>query len=313
MTTDLLFHTAIAAHCALEVYKADGGGGGDVDSETEDELDEAPYRQPLLTRLDDFAKAASVRRYWSSEHATVSRLVDGDTHMLLLRTPSTLYVAVRGSHSRADWITNISGAIRPTARTRHGAKVHGPWAARAVSAARALAPLLQPPSPPSTTARPAIVFTGHSLGGALACLIADELLGMRALTTTPLIITFGAPPFGGGSVQRMSTLNDVVRITQHGDVAPLQGVTPSLSRHLGHLYTIDGTRFSRHSADEAHALFGSMGVVTRGTIATSLGVKPHSIRLYAQDVLAICAAGLSHWKTTERTMVVELPRLRAAL
>lgn len=112
-----------------------------------------------------------------------------------------IYIAIRGSSNASDWATNLNAM--PV--VRGGGVVHSGWHKRLSHLP--LAYLIQKHTEGYT-----VVTTGHSLGGAVAQLLAAQMLmdpAVKNLVEAPRIkcVTFAAPlVMSGQSVKRMNDL-----------------------------------------------------------------------------------------------------------
>lgn len=130
-----------------------------------------------------------------------------------------MLVAVRGTQEGRDWLTNahMSGKPGPSGRP-----VHEGFCNTANSILAQLRPMLQ-----SATNRPSCIhIVGHSLGGAVATIIADALHGSQ----TVKLYTFGAPRAGTLAhslyLTRSLGAHNIFRVYHDTDIVPMVPIFP---------------------------------------------------------------------------------------
>ncbi len=97
------------------------------------------------------------------------------------------------------------------------------------------------PEPTAPTSVP-ILCTGHSMGGALACLAALDLSILRVpLTRRVACVTFGQPKVGNAAFAKLleSTVPAFLRVVYERDVVSVQPSIPFLFQHAGREVVID--------------------------------------------------------------------------
>ncbi len=180
----------------------------------------------LAYQPDDGKRRRALVRAGLRERASVAVAA---TRALVVEAPHAVIVAFRGTMEPENWRTNLDGM--PTAWGERG-RVHAGF--------RAALERLWPAIVPHLDGAPAVVHTGHSLGGALATLAAAR----RAPTVT---YTFGAPRVGTRSFVRALGDAAVHRVTHGADVVPALPPSAAGYRHAGaHWYLDpDGTLVER--------------------------------------------------------------------
>lgn len=128
-----------------------------------------------------------------------------DTFAIACVTQDAVIIAVQGSESRRDWLNNF----RIIKTEYHGIKAHKgfAWAAESILA-DVLKVISREPGKQ-------IIFTGHSLGGAIATLLA---VAMRPLPVK--VITFGAPRVSTKRELNLALYGEYVRVVNGSDVVP---------------------------------------------------------------------------------------------
>lgn len=172
------------------------------------QLSRAAYGTTATTRADRAADA---------HYRVVSFVQDGatDTQALVLRDASVAVVAIRGTSSQHDWVVDSAAVVTPL--THRMPTVHVGFAAAATAIRPQIAAVLDTLLASGVRE---IWVTGHSLGGAVAQLVAWDL----ETQGFPIgqVVTFGAPPVGKSSWQ--STYGSLAARTHrwetHEDVVP---------------------------------------------------------------------------------------------
>jgi endonuclease G len=178
-----------------------------------------------------YADQASVEKTAVEEWglATCEFLSVGDTQCFVASSSDTALLAFRGTESVGDWLANLDTLTV----TRPYGKVHRGFS-------KALAAVLDEVLEKlNHLAKPRVVVTGHSLGGALATLFAAE-----APSDLPIqwVHTYGQPRVGMGN-SFTSFLGDrygkrFVRVVNNNDIVPR--VPPWPFAHVGRLVQFDG-------------------------------------------------------------------------
>ncbi|MEM9387025.1 MAG: hypothetical protein AAGA68_18325 [Pseudomonadota bacterium] len=195
----------------------------------------------LAYEPDDQARQATIRACPGWEHAEVHAFSkrlgrDIDTEGFLVHNESTVIVSFCGSESLPDWLGNAQivtdpGPLDPEARVHEG--FQDALFPVMLQVSRLLHEHLQ--------AGRRLWVTGHSLGGALAVLLAGMLLEDKI----PLagLYTFGAPRVGNRRFQQAfdarTTQIPSFRVVNQGDIVPL--IVPRLLgyRHTGERIYLD--------------------------------------------------------------------------
>jgi hypothetical protein len=155
-----------------------------------------------------------------------------DTHLFIVRIGDVIYVTFRGTADFKNWLTDFSAiqiSITPGVNIHHGF-----WCCynSVVDWITATLARINPGQ-----AFP-VVFTGHSLGGALAVLAAWRQ------TFHPMVVTFGQPRVGSADfVEDFSgKVLCYVRVVNNVDVVPRVPFLLGRYRHGGEemFYDVDG-------------------------------------------------------------------------
>jgi hypothetical protein len=143
----------------------------------------------------------------------------------LVRQEKALYVVFQGTNEAADWMVNLQ-FWKERAPYFGGGRVHRGFAAVARAFVNDIRQLYQPGQ--------RLVLAGHSLGGALATLVAYALADLQ-----PVVYTYGQPRVGD---RRLSAdidhkIRRYYRFVHTNDIVPC---LPLLGyRHAGQQYYID--------------------------------------------------------------------------
>jgi hypothetical protein len=128
-----------------------------------------------------------------------------DTLALVCVTDEALIITVQGSESKRDWLNNIK-----IVKTEfHGILAHKgfAWCAESILP-DVLAAIARDPEKP-------VVLTGHSLGGAIATLLAV------ALRPHPVkLVTFGQPRVSTTRELKLALYGEYIRVVNGSDVVP---------------------------------------------------------------------------------------------
>lgn len=130
---------------------------------------------------------------------------DTDTLALVCVTDEALIITVQGSESRRDWLNNIK-----VIKTEfHGIRAHKgfAWCAESILP-DVLAAIARDPVKP-------VIVTGHSLGGAIATLLA---VAMRPQAVK--LITFGQPRVSTSRELKLALYGEYIRVVNGSDVVP---------------------------------------------------------------------------------------------
>lgn len=130
---------------------------------------------------------------------------DTDTLALVCVTDEALIITVQGSESRRDWLNNIK-----IVKTEfHGILAHKgfAWCAESILP-DVLAAIARDPAKP-------VILTGHSLGGAIATLLA---VAMRPQAVK--LITFGQPRVSTSRELKLALYGEYIRVVNGSDVVP---------------------------------------------------------------------------------------------
>ena len=121
-------------------------------------------------------------------------------------TADTLYIAMQGSAEGADWLNNF----KVIKRDFHGISAHRGFAIAAESVLEKVRQVMDDWSPSRR-----VVFTGHSLGGAIAVLLAV------ACSPRPIeVITFGQPRVSRQRQLDLTLFGPYLRVVNGSDVVP---------------------------------------------------------------------------------------------
>ncbi len=158
---------------------------------------------------------------------TSSQFIDvDDTQCFVALTPEIALVSFRGTESRGDWLRNVN----VPGRTRDYGVVHRGF----LGAFQAVESRLR--SALAGIAGRKLVLTGHSLGGALATVMAAE---WQSFMPASLIVTYGQPAVGSGAF-RMFILQhytgNFFRFVNDDDIVPR---VPPGYEHVGRLLHFD--------------------------------------------------------------------------
>eukprot|EP00961_Rhodomonas_salina_P198914 2683037-Rhodomonas_salina.1 len=189
------------------------------------DANEEPYlREALILTQATYVSSPeeylrSVCKRASFDEVLVSNLDDQDGHFIMgtIQSLKLVFLAVRGSCNSSDWRSNFSAW--PCFSSK--GTVHSGWFSRK---AKAPIPCLVAKALQGYT----IVTTGHSLGGAVAQLVAWDLLQEAGLRQCPHLketrcITFGAPSVMSGEAARLVNNlfdNQFVNFSHPDDVVP---------------------------------------------------------------------------------------------
>lgn len=262
---------------------------------------------------DDAARVEkSVRAQFGSAKVTVTfrRLASGAQYVAV-RLADELFVAVRGTNDVGDWMTNaaIVNLFSSTADTPFGVGVHKGWMARAndifndmlqlelITIATSISDTAEQLTAPdhhrrrdqSSVSR--MVFGGHSMGGAVASILA-VLVSERARCPAAIeTVTFGAPPIGGSDVVQLTCLDNAHRFVRPGDVVPRSFWAGQTFVQHGFEVVIEAGRFrSTHmsSALGQQRAAGAGGALKSAMLLRALGAEPHSVGGHYREIARLC-------------------------
>lgn len=165
------------------------------------------------------------------QHAFVTG-VEEDAHVLISRFDDCTVIAFRGTASIQNWIEDAEFFRRKLAGR---AEVHDGFYRGADCILPGLIKFLLPDGADKSQMKP-LVFTGHSLGGALAMLCALELSGKSF--PVKLVVTFGQPRVGNDSFSRLYDwmLGSITwRVVNQNDIVPRLPGWLTGYRHAGGL------------------------------------------------------------------------------
>lgn len=223
--------------------------------------DARPDQSLLTTSLD-----VSWRAYFNASVQNVPT----STQALLEVKDNVLYVAFRGTQDKTDAKTDAAFAATRVTWLKTKAKAHSGFL-RAYDSirdevGRAIKDTLYKQDPVT-----AIVFTGHSLGGALAVLAAQDYAENARVPNLDLkVCTFGAPQVGD---QAFVTLFDQRVPTAVRVVNPHDKVPASLTAayvHVKGYYPV--TTLTKDIFPTSHKLSSYKIGIARGRTATAFGI-----------------------------------------
>ncbi len=214
-------------------------------------------------------------RTWGFDHCESFSVARGrhiDTQGVIARNDDIILAAFRGSESKADWNANIQAgkATGPLVGGVHEGFLEA-FQAAAYELGHSVARLRDN--------QQRIWLTGHSLGGALAVLLAATLLDASRQTTIPIdgLYTFGAPRVGD---KRFAAAINAGIKGANFRVVNLEDIVPHLPpemifSHSGHrvLFDAEGARHNQRRK----------WVEAKGKIWGWIGRTIGSRRLIAKD------------------------------
>jgi len=177
----------------------------------------------LLAYVEDDARIEEAWR--SAGGADVAFFARQGTHAHVARVADVTVVAFRGT--RVHGVENLKTDLRFLLAPGEGGRVHSGFLAALDLVWADLARHLERAPPPGR-----VLFTGHSLGAALATLAAARRPERAA------VYTFGSPRVGDAAFRDGYPL-PAVRIVNHNDVVA-RLPPPLLYRHVGTLHYFDG-------------------------------------------------------------------------
>jgi triacylglycerol lipase len=205
---------------------------------------------------------ARVAGNWGFDRVHVFEEIRGrsiDTQGYMAANDGILLAAFRGSDNIADWRANIQAVTDPGVLP--GTQVHEGFQDAFQAGALAIGRLIER----AWTHDQAIWITGHSLGGALAVLLAASL--MQANIPVAGLYTFGAPRVGNKRFEKIFNRDfpgASYRVANTGDIVPHLPPEPFFS-HTGKrvIFRADGSRTSSRSAwkEVKQTTWGWMGGV----------------------------------------------------
>ncbi|WP_195576515.1 lipase family protein [Paenibacillus sp. 1001270B_150601_E10] len=135
----------------------------------------------------------------------------------IIESENTIIIAFRGTSSTSDWISDLRASqVRFKALDKHSC-THRGFTEIYNSARTSIKKQLLGLSPHKS-----LMVTGHSLGGALACLCAADL-SCNTYYQEPVVYTFGAPRVGNPSFAEAygKRIKQSYRVINPFDVVPL--------------------------------------------------------------------------------------------
>jgi predicted lipase len=199
-------------------------------------------------------------------------------------------VAVRGTEVGETLDFKHCLDTNPTP-TEWGGAVHSGFMACARDLRSVVADALEPifQTAEATGSKPSIHYTGHSLGGAVAVLLALDL--MEAYPKAPVTVhTFGCPRLGDSPFKQYVSSNpgiDVYRFVNCNDIIAMLPVYAFFT-HVGETYMLDSRGGLDIGIDRKAQFVGFFVGVWRGLRAGGFSLfGPHSIRSYRQRLQAI--------------------------
>jgi len=221
--------------------------------------------------IEDQARAW---QFESTEVFEVARGWDVDTQGYLAYGPERVLIAFRGTESGRDWRTNLQAVTDPGpwCDTRVHEGFQDAFAAVALQVGEIIGRIVRD--------RQAIWITGHSLGGALAVLLAATLL--EAGRPVAGLYTFAAPRVGDGAFE--AKLNKQMvdaahwRVVNAGDLVPHLPPEPIFS-HAGNRVLLLKDGGVSHSEEDWRSMTTGMWRWIRGVVTKrALNIKaPHSL------------------------------------
>lgn len=174
--------------------------------------------------------------------------IDIGTHQAFVAWDAdSVLVAFRGTESIGDWLVdlNVTPEARPYGRVHEG--FYEAWNAVRTRLDAAL-------TQAGADAKQ-LWLTGHSLGGALAVIMAAELVGQRAVTG---LYTYGQPKATAAGAADFVDANypDYYRLVNDDDIVPR---VPPGYRHAGDLYWFDGQGNVRQADAAVRGIEGTEG------------------------------------------------------
>ena len=155
-----------------------------------------------------YSETAANLPWFSHEQRIFS---DVDTHALCGRIGRDVVIAFRGSASIQNWVTNLDASM---IRTDVGGVHRGFWLA-ATSVSQQIARYIRNVSEPGSR----VIYTGHSLGGALA-VISARLLQSCGEIEPSAVVTFAAPRVGDLGFVAGLKRQDILQFIRIGDAVP---------------------------------------------------------------------------------------------
>jgi triacylglycerol lipase len=193
----------------------------------------------------------------------------------------TILVCFRGTDSRPDWLSNAMASKTPMHHPDW--RVHTGFLRTLLVVEQPvldfILPRLQPPAPCSPL--PALLITGHSLGGAMAVLFA-----MRHFFKAAQIITFGCPRVGNEAFCRLFNYQypSSLRFVNNNDTVPRLPLKSMGYSHVWAQYWFDaqGKLHPNHKPDPVSKFANAVGTVTRRIFGG--GIRDHDMTTYLRLV-----------------------------
>ena len=185
-------------------------------------------------------------------------------------------VAFRGSSSAMDWIHNVLVPMRRVPTHKRSVRAHSGFLGQYMSLHSDLSAAIAKGAPDH------IVFCGHSLGGALACIA-------TAMSTHPVgctLVTFGAPRPGNAGLAAVTSqrCERCVRVVHDRDVVPSAPL-----RTLGYTHVVQPW-LSLDEAGRTHAQATERSLTEEiwlrlcGVMSLDFGVADHLMDRYLRGV-----------------------------
>ena len=205
-----------------------------------------------------------------------------DAELYLTLIDDTAYVVCRGTDSAGEWIQNFMWDMVPFSsehRERSDAKIHTGFMLQYVSVKNEVFDELDILTKMDACKK--VLFTGHSLGGANASILA---YGYAPTCTLPIeVISFGGPRFCNSALRDIYE-NDIVNTTRV--VNDLDGVTlaPLVSQGYCHVGNLIHIKDEKEDSKEL-SWFGWAFWVVKSSISYMTGsVTDHFIWNYVEEI-----------------------------
>lgn len=183
-----------------------------------------------------------------------------DTQCFVATTPTVAVVSFRGTESRGDWFRNAN----VPGRTRSYGIVHRGFLAAFQVVEDQIAAALS-----SLNGR-ALILTGHSLGGALATVMAAE---WQSKMPAIWIATYGQPAVGTGTFRSFFVMNYAGRFCRFVNDYDIVPRIPPGYEHVGRLLHFD----AEGNLQGGSGLPGTPGVTTESAISEAFDQGPRML------------------------------------
>lgn len=213
-----------------------------------------------------------------------------DTQANIFRCDKELYIAFRGTESKKDVIADLKFRKELFISAKNKEKVHRGFQGQLIAIETPLFKQIQDLDPQYEK----IIFTGHSLGGALATIASLKyVVEYQGDPEKVHCITYGSPRVGNGSFTKLfnKTVKNVIRFTNWND--PVTIVPPLLFayRHVCQpTYLLDNRLIepseNRNMITTLFLRIAEMVVKTVVSIFTKIRcpTKAHSMSLYCNRI-----------------------------